>query len=154
MHAILDISNGDVAEISDIVFENINVEYNSFDTEPMYQRSDNAVYDKENARRIPTLIQIRNSDWMAWNNDEGALGRLKRLVNTDTVGITPFAVHDVKINNINIYCDTFDNESTVVRNYIKSSVEGLEFYNIDISNIKLNGKTLTIDKMLLLEDDC
>ena len=33
----LDIANGDCTEISDVTFENINVEYNCFDTEGQYQ---------------------------------------------------------------------------------------------------------------------
>jgi hypothetical protein len=40
----LDIQNGDCAEIHDIRFTDIDVEYNVFDTPPVYQSAEDQVH--------------------------------------------------------------------------------------------------------------
>lgn len=58
--AVFDIQKGGCADIYDIVFENINVEYNSFDTIEQYQESDEIKYEKADGIQIPVLINIDN----------------------------------------------------------------------------------------------
>ena len=74
--------------------------------------------------------------------------------NTDLVyktnldGIKFASIHDIDYRNINIwYNDKIDkiNGKPDVKLYIENIVEGSEFYNIKISDVKINGKPATKD---------
>ena len=142
----LDISNGDCAEIHDVTFENINVEYNSFDTEAVYQLNDETVYNAEDTIAVPDLIQIRNAPF---RTPEGMRdwGLPPLTDSIDLTGINSRNVHDVIIKNINVYYE----ENMPLKGIepdIKCIItveEGTDdFYNINISDISVNGQKISI----------
>lgn len=147
-HAALDISNGDCAEISDVVFENINIEYNGFDTPMQYQNTDDEKYAFANRVQVPYLIQIRNPVWRT--EDSMKTWGLPPEPDIDLTGIKSKSVHNVKVNNINVYADERvlkEVKSPILKTHIRSSVENSPFYNIEVSNISLNGKAVGEDEL-------
>lgn len=144
-HTAIDIGDGDCAEISDIAFENINVEYNSFDTPPVYQENDEMKYLCEDRAFIPNLVCIFNPVWRSpescelWGIPEKIQGEL------DLSGVKQKCVHDVTVKNINVFYDSLlpkkDNEYDIRIN-VASTVPEVEFYNISISDIEVNGKSI------------
>lgn len=136
----LDIGNGDCAEIHDVVFENINVEYNSFDTESVFQEKDADVYDKENTITIPKLIVIRN--WSFRNPEDTALWGLPPLTDMiDLNGIQQRMVHDVTIKNVHVFYDEgmpLKDSKPIIVCEVFSEDDTDEFYNISISGITVN----------------
>lgn len=137
----LDISNGDCAEVSEIVFENINVEYNNFDTVEVYQSSDEMSYDATDSVAIPTLVQLRNSPFRSPGSVE--LWGLPLL--TDKIcldGIKTRSIHDVTVKNIHVYYDEgmpLKDGRPDIQIRIAPE-EGTEFYNISVTDIFVNGE--------------
>jgi len=138
----LDIQNGDCAEISNVLFENINVEYNSFDSPEVYQNDDSMVYNKANEITIPNLIFIGNYRFRSeeavklWGLPSGL------MVDLDLEGIKCASVHDVEYRDINVYYDEKIPLKDGIFNVpirIKSDLEDVEYYNISISGITVNG---------------
>lgn len=140
--AALDISNGDCAEISDVVFEDINVEYNRFDTVEVYQSSDDMVYNAKDSIAVPTLLQLRNSPFRSQGNAE--VWGLPPL--TDKIcleGIKSRNIHDVTVKNIHVFYDEgvpLVNDQPDIRIHIAPEKGTDEFYNISIEDIFVNGK--------------
>lgn len=152
--AALDISNGDVAEISNIRFENINIEFNGFDTAPQFQETDDAVYQYENTAYIPYFLQIRNSRFR--NPGSKALWGLDDMAKFDLSGIRRCSVHDVTVKNINIfYSDKLSekDKKPIIQMYIKSTAEEATFDNINISDIKVNGKKIPESDIIMKDAD-
>lgn len=140
----LDINNGEFAEISNIIFENINVEYNVFDSPTLYQDSEEAVYAPKEKTQIAYLIRFRNELWRTeetckvWN-----LPHKAAYVNYS--GVKKGAVHDVAVKNINVYYDEEIPKADGKFNapiYVKSTRAGVDFYNIEISGIVINGEKI------------
>ncbi len=145
--AALDIQNGDCADISDILFENINVEYNSFDTPEVYQETDDAVYDKQGENAYPLLLSIANHPFRSATilaiygisinkyRETGAAGRSCR-------------VHGVTYKNINVYYDKdlplINGKPRIPVNF-KSSYDDTYFKDITVSGITVNGKPLSTE---------
>jgi len=100
----LDISNGDYAEVHDIIFENINVEFNPFDTVEVHQINDDATYNDENTVAVPNLLLIRNSHFRTKGNC-AAYG-LPPTPDVDLSGINSRNVHDVTVKSINVFYDS------------------------------------------------
>ena len=143
-YAALDISNGDCAEIHNIKFENINVEYNSFDTKELYQKSDDEVYNLQDTISVPYLIFIRNSPFRTPEN-LGVWGLPLMTDLIDLTGIKQRGIHDVLIKNINVYYDSgmpLVDGKPDIRYRIVSQADTEPFYNIEISDIFVNGEKL------------
>lgn len=145
--AALDISNGECAQISNVVFENINVEYNNFDTPEQYQSTDDMVYDRKDETSVPILLQIRNSEWRTpeTRKDWG----IPEETEIDMTGLEPHMVRDVVCRNINIYYDSglpLYKGKPPVRINIKSFFD--DYKNIDISNITVNGEKFDNDDFM------
>lgn len=152
--AALDISNGDVAEISDITFENINVEFNGYDTAPQFQENDDMVYTNKNTIYIPYLFQARNTRF----RNPGAMASwgLSEMAEFDLDGIKKYTIHDVKVKNINVFYDDkllSEDGMPLIQMHIKSTVDGAEFYNFDISDIKVNGRVIPNEE-IVMRDVC
>lgn len=142
--AVLDISNGDCAEISDIVFENINVEYNSFDTREVYQENDGMLYGAENTVSVPLLVLFRNSNWRTEETMRvWGIPPFENLISLD--GIKSRSVHDVRVKNINVYYDKalpLKDGKPDIKISVSNEPGTDEFYNIDISDICVNGEKM------------
>ena len=68
--------------------------------------------------------------------------------NIDLSGIIPASVHDVTVKNITVYFDEKlpkENGKCIIPASVKSSVEGVEFFNISISGLCVNGENVDTD---------
>ena len=151
----LDVNNGECAEISDIVFENINVEYNVFDSPTVYQQTEDMEYAPESPTCIASLIRITNGRWRTedmcnqWN-----VPFIPE--NVDLEGAEESSVHHVTINNINVYYDERipkKDGKYDARIHIKSKLEGVKFHDISISGITINGEEIDINNSVNELDD-
>lgn len=138
----LDVSNGDCAEIHDVVFEDIRVEYNGFDTKEVYQSTDDMKYGAEDSLNIPTLLVVRNTPWR--NPLSTELWSLPPLTDKISLeGIHARNVHDITVRNIRIYYDeaiALVDGKPDIRIRVQNQ-EGTEpFCNIAISDIEVNGE--------------
>ncbi|MBR5446093.1 MAG: hypothetical protein IKV57_08215 [Clostridia bacterium] len=152
----LDIQNGDCAEVSDIVFEDIRVEYNSFDTNSQYQGTDDTVYDQYNTIQIPALISFANHRFRNPANAAAWGIPLDLLAQIDLTGIRQGMVRDVVCRNIRVYYD----EAIPLRDgkynvpiYVHSCLGGIAFENIRISGITVNGTAVTKENAILGVDE-
>lgn len=140
--AALDISNGYSASISDIVFENINIDFNDFDTEPQLQESDEMRYSRKNTHYFPLVLQIRNSSWLTPETTD--IWGITLSDAPDMSGLVPHMIQDITVKNIHVHCDSellrlFGKDLLLC--HIKSSFEDVEYRNIKISEIFLNGES-------------
>ena len=148
----LDIQNGDCAEIYDILFENIRVEYNAFDTKEVLQRTDEQVYDAENTIAVPTLLYVGNPRFRSkatskqWETSE------KLLCELDLSDIQCAAVHDVICRNITVYYDERIPKKDGKYNVpirIVSTLPNVKHENILVSDVRINGELLTEENAIL-----
>ncbi len=146
----LDIQNGDCAAVSDILFEDIRVEYNAFDTDARYQSRDEQVYDGEGTIQIPALVSIMNFRFRA-PATVAAWGNASDYV--DLTGIRQASVQNVTCRGIRVYYDdaiplTEDGRYQVPV-IIRSTVEGVRFADIHLSDVTVNGTPLTPDNAVM-----
>ena len=148
----LDIQNGDCAEIYNILFENIRVEYNSFDTKEVYQRTDEQVYDAENTIAVPTLLYVGNPRFRSkatsglWETPE------KLLCDLDLNDVQCAAVHDVVCRNITVYYDEKIPKKDGKYNVpirVLTTIPEIKHSDILVSNITVNGQVLTEENAIL-----
>ena len=148
----LDIQNGDCAEIHDIVFENIRVEYNAFDTKEVLQRTDEQVYDAEDTISVPTLLYVGNPRFRSkatsklWETPE------ERLCDLELGDIRYATVHDVICRDITVYYDEGIPKKDGKYNVpirIASVIPEVKHENILVSNVKINGEPLTEENAIL-----
>lgn len=139
--AVLDINNGDCAEISNVVFENINVEYNSFDTQEVYQSEEEQVYDAVNTQALPRLVLFGNNIWRSEETMRvWGLPPLTDIIDLD--GIRRRHILNVKVKNINVYYDKglpLENGQPRLQIVVENAPDTEKFENIDISDIYVNG---------------
>ncbi len=148
----LDIQNGDCAEVSDITFENIRVEYEPFYTLSQYQDTDETVYTNKDKLEIANLVSIANYRFRNPGNCT-AWGLPSDLVNIpDLTDIVCGGVHDVNVRNITVYYS----EGMPMRDgrfacpiVIHSSLPGVRYRNITVENVTVNGVKLTEDNAIL-----
>ena len=139
----LDIANGDCAEISDVTFENINVEYNCFDTEGQYQDTDDTVYEKQNKTAFPELIAIVNYKYR--DPETVKIWEMPEMPEFDMSGLTPRMIRDVRIDNIHVYYDEgmpLKNGKPIIPIKIQSFCD-VQYQNIQIADLFVNGKKLS-----------
>ncbi len=140
----LDIQNGDCAAVSDILFEDIRVEYNAFDTDARYQSSDDLVYDGEGTIQIPALVSILNFRFRA-PATLAAWGAPSDYV--DLTGIEQASVKNITCRHITVYYDESIGRTEAghyrVPIVIRSDVEGVRYENIHISDVTVNGTPIT-----------
>lgn len=141
-----DIQNGDCAEVFDVTFENMNVEYNSFDNVPVLQESEEQAYDKYGEIFVPHLISFVNNRFRgdAYCND--IWGIPKDTAPIDLTGVKYAAFHDIAVKNINVYYDEKipkKDEKYDVPIDISSFIDDVTHYNISVSDIKINGEKVT-----------
>ena len=144
----LDIQNGDCAEVSDILFENINVEYNSFDNVPVLQKDDDCVYDAYGKPFVPYLVSIENVRFRNPFYCDDIWGVPTHHAPLDLEGIYETCVHDVTVRNIKVHYDESIEKTDGKYNVpilVRSLIDGVLFYNIKIENVTVNGKKLTME---------
>lgn len=136
----IDVQNGDFAEISDVRFENISVDMNTFDEPCQYQENDDMKYSREGECEKPILINFTNWLWRTKENEE-CWGVPVTYPEINLEGIKYAALHDITAKNIYVYCDEdypYDDFEIIAEN----RREGSEVYNINISDIYVNGKKI------------
>ncbi len=140
----IDIANGICAEIHHVLFEDIRVECNRFDTPEVYQVTDAMTYDKQDTPAVPRLFYIGNSLWLT--PETCRIWRIPEEEGTQLVANGTRAVHDVTVRNIRVYYE----EGLPLedgRPMIRCALDGVEdkppLYNIRIENITVNGVRMT-----------
>lgn len=133
-----DIANGYTAHVHNIRFENIRVEYNSFDTPEQIQETDDAVYTRRNEVAVPSLIIIHNNKFSGSETEFEAFSG-------NAIGERSAWVTDIACKDITVYYDDgvplTDGKPTVTVTLCNSR-EDTRFENIAIENIVCNGKRL------------
>ena len=144
--AALDINNGDCAEIHDVTFENINAEFNAFDTMEVYQSKDEDIYTAQDTVAEPFLIWFGNRPWRTPSCMK-AWGLPPLTDELDLTGIKQRNIHDVKIKNIHVYYDEkllLNGAEPDIKCSVYASPGTDAFYNISISDISVNGKKILL----------
>lgn len=119
--AALDIRNGNFADIHDIVFEDIRVEFSKHAMPEIGQRSDDQVYDPSSFDYwMPALIWTDNFKFLPMDGDD-----------------RPGTIHDVIFKNIIVYKDKELPAPTV--HFLNSFPES-EHYNFIVDGLYINGK--------------
>ncbi len=116
------IHSGDRAEIHDVSYENINIEYSKYDRKNIYQQTDDMEYEPGNVPAHDAFIK----NWMycgVWSNDN-----------------IPGYVHDIKYNNIFIIKD---DDVPTPETVFEGADENHIMENITAENIYLNGKKIS-----------
>jgi len=141
MMPVLDIQNGDIAEISGVVFQNIRVEYQA-DAQPyVFQQSEDMQYDRFSVRRddvrpdgtgLPYLIWADNHKYMPWYQD--------------TYG----KIRDALYKDIHIIADKGVPMPPVL---IKSVNESVKFGKFTIDGLYFNGKKVNSLKELNIDQN-
>ncbi len=94
---MLDILHGDRAEISDIRFEGIDIEYTGEEDQPMLQTEHDQKYEKSSEAFVPPLLFI-TSELTMWSTDDH-VGDLKNIyVNDINIRAADFARPAAKIH--------------------------------------------------------
>ena len=134
-----DIANGYTAYVHNIRFENIRVEYNSFDAPEQLQESDDMVYTRQNEVAIPTLFVVHN------NRFNGCDTVFEKFAG-NSIGAKTAWVTDVACKDITVYYDDgvplTNGKPTIVVTLCNNERDGSRFENISIENIVCNGKKL------------
>ncbi len=148
----LDIQNGDCAEVSDVLFEDIRVEYNHFDTAPQYQDSDDTVYTGLDSIQIPALLSITNDRFHTAACE--ALWGIPAdwSYNIDLTGVRFATAHDITCRRIRVYYDPkipLRNGVYQVPIVIRSGVPGARHEHIHLWDVSVNGTPLTLENAIL-----
>ena len=116
---VMDINNGDRANVHDVLYENINVEYSKYCTGGMIQESDDQQYSQRKEPHVPRLIYAGIFKCM-WSQDE-EYGK----------------IHDIKYKNINVYMDEGLKLPPIVWDGFSES-NGIR--DCSVENLIINGK--------------
>ena len=148
----LDVQNGDCAEICDVLYENINIEYNSFDNYPVLQRTEDQTYDAYDEKFVPVLIGIENYPFRNPNVPDTPGGVPGTMPYLDLEGIEVSVVHDIRFKNINVYYDEkipkVDGKYNVPIISRLTRGEG-KFYNLTMSGFFINGEKIDRENALV-----
>ena len=69
--SVLDVLNVDYAVIHDVLYENIDVEYDDVMEEPLIQKRDNEIYVNRNPEYTPNLLDC----WITYIHEYSAVGK-------------------------------------------------------------------------------
>jgi len=125
--AAMAISNGNHAEIHDICYENINVEFQSTTRKQIYQDNDEMVYIDDGKTDMAALIRLDNNLFSASYPEYN--------LSDEKYGYT----HDIKFKNINVYSDIEDKK---IKLHLVSISEDATVKNVYIDNVSVNGKNI------------
>lgn len=151
-HAALDIANGDCAEVHDVLFEDIRVEYEAYGHSPVMQESEDQVYDASKLGFVSSLIAIQNDRFRSAFYCNSTWGVPKEMAELDLTGIQVATVHDVDFKHIRVYYNEWNPRVAGKYNVpicVSSCLEGVEHYNIRIDDLTINGEKINRDSALL-----
>jgi polygalacturonase len=121
-------SNGCQADMHHILFENINVEFQSNTQREVVQREEEKEYDAEGGTQPPRLVVSSNQKYRIRQKNSKGIDRKA----SDIIG----NIHDITYRNINIFTDDRNMRPQII---IKSDSEETIFKNFAFENICLNG---------------
>lgn len=128
--AALDIQNGNEAEIHNVLYENIRVEFNAFDTPEVYQHSDVQVYDKTDELAMPKLISVSNPRLMR-------VCRRLGYAPENIIGGRPASVHDVVYKDVVVYYDANLPQLKDIKIETKDEFNDGRIYNIGLPDVHI-----------------
>lgn len=118
------ISNGQWADVHDIVYKNINIEYAKSTEPPIVQSSDEQMYESDGSIHVPILINITDSrrNWQGNVSYEDDRTKIRNIL----------------IDNINVIMEQGIEKLPAIR--VEKKTQKSFFENIDIQNVFINGK--------------
>lgn len=146
---LMNINNGNYAEIHDVLFENIRVEYEKEYTAPQYQAADEMEYRLCNTTARTLLFHITNAQFNSqeWNISAPPL---------EQFGADSATAHDITAKNISVYYDaalSYEDGKYIVPILIESFFKDKIYKNILLEDITVNGEKLTMDNAILNIDN-
>ena len=152
----LDIQNGDCAEVHDIVFEDIRVEFESFFTAAQIQREENSEYTKQDQYAGTALINIINPRFRSMYSFIEGINDLSDAYGIDLTGVNVASVRNVLFKNIVVYYDERipqkEGKLNLRIRVTSKDAPNARYENIVIDNITVNGKKVT-EEMLPIDTD-
>ena len=127
------ISNGQWADVHDVLVENLNIEYSAHTQAPVFQQDDCEKYPSDFRLGVPKLIFITDSrrNWQGNISYEDSRTKIR----------------NVKIRDINVIMDKSIDCKPDIR--IEKATDKSFFENIDISNVFINGVKQDVGKSVL-----
>ena len=118
------ISNGQWADVHDIVYKNINIEYAKSTEPPIVQSSDEQVYESYGSTHVPILIDIHDSrrNWQGNISYEDDRTKIRNIL----------------IDNINVRMEQGIDQLPSIQ--VAKINQKSFFENISIQNVFINGK--------------
>lgn len=122
----LDIKNGQWADVHDIRYENVNIEYPDGCTPPQIQDSDEARYSG-GGTHVPLILSVsdRRRNWQGNVSGDDRRCRIRR----------------VSIKNLNIVTESPEAESAGIR--VEKCMPFSDYQDITIDGLRINGKKTT-----------
>ncbi|MBQ3151750.1 MAG: hypothetical protein IJB86_10955 [Clostridia bacterium] len=120
-HIMMDIQNGDRADVYNILFRNIRCEYTNRQLSDSYQSDMNAPYEGTVNTQQPLLVKMH--DYCGTFSTDLLLG----------------SIHDVTIEDITVY---LEDGIEIPESVINGAEGGHDTYNITFRNILVNGKKI------------
>lgn len=124
MHSCITISNGQWADIHDVTYRNIRIEYSPIANAPVYQESDDQRYISPTTEFQPALVQISDNrrNWQGHRS----------LPDTHT------KIRNIRIENIFIHMDESIHLLPLIT--VTKTTSESRFENIEVHNVQINGK--------------
>ena len=139
-HVALDVNCGDCAEISHVLFENMRVEFNAFDTPRVFQKTDDEKYCAEKELAIPFLLRVTNPRWRSPRLFAKCGIPAEYPPELDLEGIQVAMCHDITFRDITVYYDEnlpLPDGKFDIPIEVHSCKEGTVFYNLFAENFKV-----------------
>lgn len=143
--AAMDIQNGDYAEVRNIRFEDIRIEYEKFHRPEIQQRKEDDVYTGVNDTIFSYLLNVTNL--------RSPCNAVK--IDAEKMGLPAAQVHDIFLKDIAVYYDDtipLKEGKRQIPVQVENLVNGVTHYNIFIENVTVNGEKYTKDDALLYLD--
>lgn len=145
----MDIQNGDCAEVHNVTYENIRVEYESFYTPEVYQATEDQVYDKQDDIISTYLFTIINPGFRdAYNKvlTNNPLGPARYKLEEGDPRFR--SVRDITVKNIQIYADqkVIDTlKEKTIKFLFNNTLKEASYANIKIEDVYINRKKLSYE---------
>jgi hypothetical protein len=140
----LDIQNGDYADVHDVIFRDLRVEYQNDTLPDIMQQKDEEAYAPNGRMGVPTLIWASNPRFREMYSFLGIEGATEARGKSGKVA----AVFDILYENIDVF---LEEGVPMPKSEIYSRIPGTDFYNIKIRGVRINGKPVKSFEELKLE---